>query len=64
MTDAVSFLSHARYGKDKIRVFRVVRDGPWHNIVEYNVTALLEGDIETRYRSLRLRELGAEECLT
>ena len=43
-----SFLSHARYGKDKVRVFRVVRDGAWHNIVEYNVTALVEGDIDVR----------------
>ncbi|RDB16404.1 Uricase [Hypsizygus marmoreus] len=39
----------ARYGKDKVRVLRVVRDGKWHHVVEYNVTALLEGDIETSY---------------
>ena len=44
----ISYLSHARYGKDKVRVLRVVREGTWHNIVEYNVTALVEGDIETR----------------
>ncbi|KAJ7158147.1 hypothetical protein C8R46DRAFT_1292198 [Mycena filopes] len=43
-----SFLSHARYGKDKVRVLRVVRERKWHHIVEYNVQALLEGDIETR----------------
>ncbi|RDX44681.1 uricase [Lentinus brumalis] len=45
----VSYLSHARYGKDKVRVLRVVRDGAWHTIVEYNVTALVEGAIETSY---------------
>ena len=45
---APAYLSHARYGKDKIRVFRVVREDKWHTIVEYNVTALLEGDIDTR----------------
>ena len=44
----VSYLSHARYGKDKVRVLRVVRDGAWHNIVEYNVTVLVEGDIDIR----------------
>ena len=44
----ISYLSHARYGKDKVRVLRVVREGAWHNIVEYNVTALVEGEIETR----------------
>ncbi|KAI1787500.1 uricase [Ganoderma leucocontextum] len=45
----LSYLSHARYGKDKVRVLRVVRDGAWHNIVEYNVTALVEGDIDISY---------------
>ncbi|KAJ7452810.1 hypothetical protein FB451DRAFT_1282148 [Mycena latifolia] len=49
MSTETSFLSHARYGKDKVRVFRVVREGKWHHIVEYNVQALLEGDIETSY---------------
>ncbi|KAJ7193074.1 hypothetical protein GGX14DRAFT_479075 [Mycena pura] len=48
MSDA-SFLSHARYGKDKVRVLRVVREGKWHHVVEYNVQAMLEGDIETSY---------------
>jgi hypothetical protein len=41
-------LRSCRYGKDQIRVFRLVRDGDWHNVVEYNVTALLEGNIDTR----------------
>ncbi|KAJ7038949.1 hypothetical protein C8F04DRAFT_1088038 [Mycena alexandri] len=49
MSAETSFLSHARYGKDKVRVLRVVREGKWHHIVEYNVQALLEGDIETSY---------------
>lgn len=43
-----SVLTTSRYGKDKIRVFRVVRDGKWHNIVEYNVTALVEGNVDLR----------------
>lgn len=47
-TSAESYLSHARYGKDKVRVFRVVREGKFHHVVEYNVTALLEGDIDVR----------------
>ncbi|KAI0058785.1 uricase [Artomyces pyxidatus] len=44
-------LATARYGKDKVRVFRVVRDpaSKVHHIVEYNVTALLEGDIATSF---------------
>ncbi|KAF5327821.1 hypothetical protein D9619_005076 [Psilocybe cf. subviscida] len=44
-----SSLTAARYGKTNVRVFRVVRQGSWHNIVEYNVEALLEGDIATSY---------------
>ncbi|CAL1715921.1 unnamed protein product [Somion occarium] len=42
-------LAHARYGKDKVRVLRVVREGKWQHVVEYNVCALMEGDIETSY---------------
>ncbi|KAG1820834.1 uricase [Suillus subaureus] len=45
----MAVLTSARYGKDLIRVFRVVRDGEFHQVVEYNVTVLLEGDIETSY---------------
>jgi len=43
-------LEAARYGKDKVRVFRVVRDPERkvHDVVEYNVTVLVEGAIETR----------------
>lgn len=43
---AAGTLVHSRYGKDKVRVCRVVRDGPRHHIVEYNVTALLEGEVD------------------
>ena len=42
-------LSAARYGKDKVRVCRVVRNEGWHDVVEYEVCALVEGAIETRY---------------
>jgi hypothetical protein len=50
------FLAHARYGKDKVRVLRVVREGAWHHVVEYNVTALLEGALETRWVCCSYRE--------
>ncbi|KAJ7064554.1 uricase [Mycena amicta] len=50
MSSSDSFvLTSARYGKDKVRVLRVVREGSLHHIVEYNVQVLLEGDIETSY---------------
>ena len=48
MSETESYLSHARYGKDKVRVFRIVREGAAHRVVEYNVTALVEGDIDAR----------------
>jgi hypothetical protein len=43
-----SVLAHARYGKDFIRVFRVVRGSEFHQVVEYNVSVMLEGDIDPR----------------
>ncbi|KAF4609737.1 hypothetical protein D9613_012011 [Agrocybe pediades] len=44
-------LTASRYGKTvKVRgVFRIARDGEWHNTVEYNVEALLENKIMTSY---------------
>ena len=30
-------------------MLRVVREGKWHHIVEYNVCAMLEGDIDVWY---------------
>ena len=44
-----SELTWSRYGKDKVRIFRIVRDGKIHHVVEYNVCALLEGDVDTSY---------------
>ncbi|KAF9231346.1 hypothetical protein BU15DRAFT_56253 [Melanogaster broomeanus] len=42
-------LKSARYGKDKVRLFRVKREGTFHYVVEYNVTVLVEGDIDVSY---------------
>ncbi|KAK4930784.1 hypothetical protein LTR66_016082 [Elasticomyces elasticus] len=43
----------ARYGKDNIRIYKVVRDTtttpPTHTVYEMIVCVLLEGDIETSY---------------
>jgi hypothetical protein len=38
-------LSSARYGKEKVRVFRVARSDAWHEVVEYTVSVLLEGSV-------------------
>jgi len=46
---SASELTAARYGKDKIRVFRVVREAGIQHVVEYNVCSLLEGDVATSY---------------
>ncbi|KAK8853252.1 urate oxidase [Kwoniella newhampshirensis] len=43
------YLSAARYGKDLVKVCRVVRDGTQHHVVEYVIRVLLEGEIETSY---------------
>ncbi|WAR59845.1 hypothetical protein PtB15_11B486 [Puccinia triticina] len=42
-------LATARYGKEKVRVFRVVKKGTWHEVVEYTVSVLLEGQIASSY---------------
>lgn len=43
------YLSAACYGKDLVKVARVVRDGEQHHIVEYTLRVLLEGEIEASY---------------
>lgn len=45
----MSYLSSARYGKDKIRLLRVVRTPTEHQVVEYTVRLLVEGQIEVSY---------------
>ncbi|KAG0145366.1 hypothetical protein CROQUDRAFT_63994 [Cronartium quercuum f. sp. fusiforme G11] len=42
-------LTSAKYGKEKVRVFRVVRAAEWHEVVEYTVSVLLEGEIQSSY---------------
>ncbi|KAI0312236.1 uricase [Amylostereum chailletii] len=64
MSSEPGLLSTARYGKDRIRVFRVVRgDGGVHNIVEYNVTALLEGAIDVSYTQADNRVVVATDSI-
>lgn len=42
-------LSHARYGKDNIRLYKVHRDAATgtQSVTEMTICTLLEGDIET-----------------
>ncbi|PFH47995.1 hypothetical protein AMATHDRAFT_76942 [Amanita thiersii Skay4041] len=42
-------LARAWYGKANVRLFRVVRDGEHHRVVEYYVTVLVEGNIASSY---------------
>jgi urate oxidase len=42
-------LSDQRYGKEKVRVLKILRDGPVHTLREIEVSALLAGDFETSY---------------
>ncbi len=41
-------ISH-RYGKARVRVLKILRDGPIHTIREIDATALLAGDIASSY---------------
>ncbi|MFL6527138.1 MAG: factor-independent urate hydroxylase [Chthoniobacterales bacterium] len=38
-----------RYGKARVRVMKILRDGPQHTIKEIDVTALLTGDFSAAY---------------
>jgi len=50
MSTDLGILSTAKYGKSKVRVFRIVRkEERRHYVVEYDVTVLLQGEIETRW---------------
>jgi urate oxidase len=42
-------LSSHRYGKARVRVVKVLREGARHTVVEAEVQVLLEGDFETSY---------------
>ena len=46
---SASYISGARYGKDNVRVFKVMRDEKKgvQTVVEMTVRVLLEGEIET-----------------
>ncbi|CAI2186640.1 11990_t:CDS:2 [Funneliformis geosporum] len=43
------FLQEQRYGKDRIRLVKVIRTGKFHEIVELTVCVLLEGDFTAAY---------------
>ena len=55
-----SYLAEASYGKDKVRVFRVVREGKTHHVVEYNVQVLVEGDMATRRAAIAYLHIFAD----
>lgn len=42
-------LVEQRYGKEQVRVLKILRDGPVHTIREIEVSALLAGDFESSY---------------
>ena len=44
-------LSGHRYGKSRIRVVKILREGKRHTVVEINAEVLLEGDFESSYTS-------------
>lgn len=52
MADQVNVtLSANRYGKDKVRVFRIIKPstpGGKQIVLEYNVRIMIEGDFDTR----------------
>lgn len=44
-------LSTARYGKGRVRVLKILREGATHTVKEVNVMLLLHGDFESSYNA-------------
>jgi urate oxidase len=42
-------LAHHHYGKAKIRLMKVIRDGPRHTLKELEVSVMLQGDFDASY---------------
>ncbi|MGH8164294.1 MAG: factor-independent urate hydroxylase [Rhodanobacteraceae bacterium] len=42
-------LNAQQYGKERVRVLKILRDGPLHTLREIEVSALLAGDFESSY---------------
>ncbi|CAB4394334.1 urate oxidase [Rhizophagus irregularis] len=43
------YLKEQSYGKDQVRLVKVIRTGKWHEIVELTIRVLLEGDFADSY---------------
>src|SRR5436305_15151513 len=44
-------LTAHRYGKARVRVLKILRDGPVHTLKDLEVAAYLQGDFESSYTS-------------
>ena len=44
-------LTGHRYGKARVRVMKILRDGPVHTLKDLEVTAYLKGDFASSYTS-------------
>src|SRR5205085_11422411 len=44
-------LTAHRYGKARVRVLKILRDGPVHTLKDLDMAAYLQGDFETSYTS-------------
>ncbi|CAG8564555.1 20575_t:CDS:2 [Cetraspora pellucida] len=43
------YLKEQEYGKDRVRLAKVVKTGKWHEIIELTVRVLLDGEFEDSY---------------
>ncbi|MBW0482495.1 hypothetical protein O181_022210 [Austropuccinia psidii MF-1] len=56
-------LSRSRYGKTNVRVLRVVRNGRWHEVVEYTISIMLEGQLDVAYTKADNRVVVATDSM-
>jgi urate oxidase len=52
-----------RYGKGRVRVLKILRDGATHTIKEVNVKAMLEGDFAASYTSANNSKVVATDTI-
>ncbi|CAG8522745.1 9987_t:CDS:10 [Ambispora gerdemannii] len=49
LTLSILSVGSQQYGKDRVRLVKVIRNGDWHEVVELTIRVLLEGGFEEAY---------------
>ena len=53
----MALLAENRYGKSRVRVFKVTRQEGWHSVHEWSVNVLIQGDYDDAFRTGSNRDI-------